>query len=306
MRDVNLVKENISRMIGLNAPESDIDQYVASEGYTPEMLQGGQQPQAPAQPQEQQPERSIPANIAMGIPQGLGNAAIGAFQAATDVGEKAASLIERIYYGNNTGAKTFGNRLADQVKQRNEQQAQLPTSEKVGIAVGQALPYLATGVGTGKAVAAATGSNIAGLAAGGLVGGAVSSALSPQEQAGLGNRAEEAGKGAAIGGLVGGGLGLGIKAVGGVGKVGKALFTVRKPEDILAARLPKEQTLELLEQLKTASPDNPVMLPDIAGDSIKGLTRSIAKIPTGRDIITDALENRSQGAITRVADHLSK
>jgi hypothetical protein len=100
MRDVNLVKENISRMIGLNAPESDIDQYVASEGYTPEMLQGGQQPQAPAQPQEQQQaERSIPANIAMGIPQGLGNAAIGAFQAATDVGEKAASLIERIYYG---------------------------------------------------------------------------------------------------------------------------------------------------------------------------------------------------------------
>jgi hypothetical protein len=267
---------------------------------------GGQQPQAPAQPQEQQPERSIPANIAMGIPQGLGNAAIGAFQAATDVGEKAASLIERIYYGNNTGAKTFGNRLADQVKQRNEQQAQLPTSEKVGIAVGQALPYLATGVGTGKAVAAATGSNIAGLAAGGLVGGAVSSALSPQEQAGLGNRAEEAGKGAAIGGLVGGGLGLGIKAVGGVGKVGKALFTVRKPEDILAARLPKEQTLELLEQLKTATPDNPVLLPDIAGDSIKGLTRSVAKISTGRDIVTDALEKRSQGAVSRVANQLSR
>jgi hypothetical protein len=59
----------------------------------------------------------------------------------------------------------------------------------VGIAVGQALPYLATGVGTGKAVAAATGSNI-GLSRWRSIGGG-SSALSPQEQAGLGNRVKK-------------------------------------------------------------------------------------------------------------------
>jgi len=226
MRDVNLVKENISKMIEQNAPESDIDQYVASEGYTPEMLQGGQQPQAP------QPERSIPANIAMGVPQGLGNAAIGAFQAATDVGEKAAQLLRKFYpetFGEDMGASTFGNRLAEQVKQRNAEQAQLPTSEKVGIAIGQTLPYLATGAGTGKAVAAATGSNILGLAAGSAVGGGVSSALSPQEQAGLENRAVETLKGAAVGGVVGGGLGV-------VGKVASTVGSgaVQLGKDVLA------------------------------------------------------------------------
>jgi predicted HTH domain antitoxin len=219
MRDINLVKENISKMIEQNAPESDIDQYVASEGYTPEILQNGQQPQASTQPEVQpQQERSIPVNIARGVPQGLGNAAIGAFQAATDVGEKAASLIERLYYGDNLQMNTFGDRLAEQVKLKNEQQAQLPTAEKVGIAIGQALPYLITGAGAGKAVATATGSNIAGLATGGAIGGAVSSALSPQETAGLENRAIEAVKGGATGLAVGGGFGVAGKVVNVIGK----------------------------------------------------------------------------------------
>jgi hypothetical protein len=219
MRDINLVKENISKMIEQNAPESDIDQYVASEGYTPEILQNGQQPQASTQPEVQpQQERSIPVNIARGVPQGLGNAAVGAFQAATDVGEKAASLIERLYFGDNLNMNTFGKRLAEQVKLKNEQQAQLPTAEKVGIAIGQALPYLTTGAGAGKAVATATGSNIAGLATGGAIGGAVSSALSPQEQAGLENRAMETEKGGATGLAVGGGFGVAGKAVNVIGK----------------------------------------------------------------------------------------
>ena len=182
--------------------------------------QGGQQQatsQAPTQSETPaQPERGIVANVAMGVPQGLGNAAIGAFQAATDVGESAARLIEKLYYGDNLKMNTFGDRLAEQVKKRNEQQAQLPTSERIGIAIGQALPYLTTGVGTGAKVAQVVG-NVAGLAAGGVVGGAVSSALSPQEQAGLENRGEATAKGATVGGLVGGGLGVVGKVASSVG-----------------------------------------------------------------------------------------
>ena len=195
------------------ATPQEIESFVISN---PEL--GGQQPQQP-QPAPQQ-ESSTLANVAMGVPQGLGNVAVGAFQAATDVGEKAANLIERLYYGDNLNMNTFGDRLAEQVKLKNEQQAKLPIAERVGLAIGQALPYLTTGVGTGAKVAQVAG-KVAGLAAGGAVGGAVSSALSPQEEAGLENRAIETVKGAVIGGSIGGGLGV-IGKVGGNLKSGAA------------------------------------------------------------------------------------
>jgi len=175
----------------------------------------------------------------------------------------------------------------------------------VGVAVGEALPFLTTGVGTGAKVAQVAG-KVAGITAGGATGGAVSSALSPQEQAGLENRAMQTVKGGAVGGAVGAGFGVAGKAVGAVVKAGKSLITAKSAEDILAARLPKEQTASLLQQLKTATPENPVILPDIGGDSIKGLTRSVAKISNAKDIVVDALEKRSEEAITRVANYLSK
>jgi len=112
---------------------------------------------------------------------------------------------------------TIGDRLANQVKQRNELQAQLPTSQRVGVAVGEALPFLTTGVGTGAKVAQVAG-KVAGITAGGAVGGAVSSALSPQEQAGLENRAVETVKGGAVGGAVGAGFGVAGKVASAVGK----------------------------------------------------------------------------------------
>ena len=288
-----------------------VDEFVTKNGISPQEAPAQQAPaslQQPAQVPQSPAERNQQAvgNFAKGIPQGLGNAAIGGVQAATDVGEKAAQLIERLYFGDNLQMNTFGNRLAEQVKARKEQQAQLPMSERAGIFVGEVAPTIAAGVGTGARVAAATGSRIAGIATGGGIGGAISSALSMQEEAGLGNRAVETAKGAAIGAAFGAGLGVGGKVVGGVVNAGKSLTTAKSAEDILAARLPKEQTTALLEQLKTATPDNPVLLPDIAGDSIKGLTRSVAKISTGRDIVTEALEKRSQGAVTRVAKQLSR
>ena len=213
-----------------NMPDEQITAVIKKE-----YPQNGQQtqttqPEISGQPDEgfQARNQRVVSQVAMGAPQGLNNAAIGAFQAATDVGEKAASLIERLYYGDNLNMNTFGDRLAEQVKLRNKQQAQLPTAERVGIAIGQALPYLATGVGTGAKVAQVAG-EVAGLAAGGAVGGAVSSALSPQETAGLENRAIETVKGAVIGGSIGGGLGV-------VGKVGGNLKSgaAQLGKDVLA------------------------------------------------------------------------
>ena len=220
------------------ATPQEIESFVMSN---PEL--GGQQPQ-PADQLQTQPMQSpaeleqiagknqaylqenLPAsqgivgletveNVGRGINIGLGNAAVGAFQAATDVGEKAASLIERLYFGDNLNMDTIGSRLANQVKQRNELQAQLPTSQRVGVAIGQSLPYLATGVGTGAKVAQVAG-KVAGLATGGAVSGFASGALSPQEEAGLENRSIQAVKSGATGAVIGAGLGVagaGLKAV---------------------------------------------------------------------------------------------
>jgi hypothetical protein len=167
-------------------------------------------------------------NVGRGLNLGLGNAAIGAFQAATDVGEKAARLIERIYYGDNLKMNTIGNRLANEVKQTKELQAELPLAQKTGIAIGEAVPYLTTGVGTGAKVAQVAG-KVAGLATGGAIGGAVSSAFSPQEQSGLENRAIETLKGGAIGATVGAGLGI-------AGKIASNVKTsaVQLGKDVLA------------------------------------------------------------------------
>lgn len=45
MADIARIKGNISKMMAQNAPEADIDAYVASEGVTPEMLRGEPPPE---------------------------------------------------------------------------------------------------------------------------------------------------------------------------------------------------------------------------------------------------------------------
>lgn len=63
MMDFARIKRNINKMIDQNAPEADIDAYVASEGVTPEMLRGEQAPQVQSAGKSdmQQPEMSMGA-----------------------------------------------------------------------------------------------------------------------------------------------------------------------------------------------------------------------------------------------------
>jgi hypothetical protein len=240
-----------------NMPDEQITAVIKKE-----YPQNGQQtqttqPEISGQPNEgfQARNQRVVSQVAMGVPQGLGNAAVGAFQAATDVGEKAASLIERLYYGDNLNMNTFGDRLAKQVKLKNEQQAQLPTAERVGVAIGQALPYLTTGVGTGAKVAQVAG-KVAGLAAGGVVGGAVSSALSPQETAGLENRAIETAKGGATGLAIGGGLGVAGKVASAVGtgatQLGKDILAGYKARPVETIAGFTSKPIETLDSISTA------------------------------------------------------
>lgn len=227
MRDINLVKDNVRKMIDQDAPEADIDEYLSLEGYTPDQLRQGKA-QQPMQPKQ---EGSALGNFARGLPVGLGRAATGFVQAATDLGENAARRAEKAIYGDTMDQQTFGNRLAGQVQQQNEQLAQEPLSTRFGVGVGEVLPYLSTGAGTGKAVSSVIGGaagRIAGLGAAGAVGGATQQALSAQEEAGLQNRLEKTGEGAAMGAAFGAGLGAlaeGGKAVAkGTKEFGKQIY----------------------------------------------------------------------------------
>jgi len=235
MKDINLVKDNVRKMIDQDAPESDIDEYLSLEGYTPDQLRQPQQPIR--QPQE---EGSMLGNLARGLPVGLGRAATGFVQAATDLGEGAANRVERAIYGDEPMQKeTFGSRLASQVQQQNQQLEQQPLSTRIGVGLGEIAPYLATGSGTGKMVSSAVGGGLgraAGLGAAGAVGGATQQALSAQEQAGLENRLEKTAQGGVTGAAFGAGLGIvgeGLKAAKNVvTSTGKQIYKGFKAPEI--------------------------------------------------------------------------
>lgn len=255
-------------------------------------------------PQEEQGiiSRGLEAvgSFTKGIPQGLGKAAVGAVQTAVDVGEAGARAVEKGIYGDVLDQETFGKRLAGQVQQLEKEKEELPFAQRAGIMAGEIAPYLSTGIGTGAKILGKTGSKfLAGIGTG-AIGGAVSTGLAAREEAGLQPRIEEAARGAGVGGIAGGAISAIAKIPSGV----KKLFTATKPEDVLAKGLPVSQTAEVLEKLRAGGKD--VLLPDVAGDSMRGLTRAIGKTKGGKDVIVDALENRSKRALTRVKNELTK
>lgn len=203
------------------------------------------------------------------IPVGLGRTAVGATQALSQA----------------LGKPEVAERLGESLARSRED---LTPAQRAGQAVGEAI--LPTVAAPARAIA------------GGVVGGGLAGLTAPQEDPDPGKRLAEAATGATIGGALGGALQAGKF----LGKQVKKLFTASKPEDILARRLPAQQTTELLEQLRGAPADSPMMLPDIAGDEVKGLTRAVGKLADGKDIISDALEQRSKNAVSRVVDRLSK
>lgn len=289
MRDINLVKRNISKMIEQNAPETDIDEYVASEGYTPEMLRGDQKPKKLLRTATTD---SAIANTILNLPVGLGRAATGFVQAATDVGEGAARGIESLIYGDEPLQKeTFGTRLAQRISAENEQLAQEPLSTRIGVGIGEALPYLTTGAGTGAVVSKAVGGGlgrVAGLGAAGAIGGGTQRGLSPQEEAGLGNRAMEAVKGAATGGAFGAGLGAGGEGVRvakeGLIDLGKNILSGFKARPVEAIAGFTRKPVKTLDEIGAAIKDNSSQIYNKLRDSGSTLnTEGTEKIFAGID-----------------------
>lgn len=209
-----------------------------------------------------------------GFTEGLGRAAVGATQLGAEL----------------LGQKEFAGRIGEQVEREKELEKDQPTARKVGRFIGQIAPALPVGAG-------------AGLIAGGIRGGAAAELIQPTQTGTAEERVKQTAIGAGLGGLTGGAsLGAG-KAIKGTAGVVKRQFKATKPEDIIAKGIRADDAQPLLDQLQQGKE---VIIPDVAGDEIRGLTRSIAKLPQAKDVITDALEGRSFKAIERVSNQLAK
>jgi energy-coupling factor transporter ATP-binding protein EcfA2 len=231
-------------------------------------------------------------NIGRGINLGLGNAFIGATQTVNDMFEKIANR------------KTeFGTRLAEQAKIREQQQSQLPLSQRIGTGIGEALPYLNVGMGTGSAIAASglKGAKYVGLAVGGGISGLASGGLSMQPETGLENRGEEALQQGAFGAIAAPAIGAVISGVKKTPNLFKNLFTKDSAEEVGKKALDPETAKLALKELVDKPSDKPLTAIDIQNPEFKTYVRSvIAKYPQAREIVKDFAEGRNNEAFTRI------
>lgn len=250
---------------------------------------------------EPKPEGTLAQRFAKGAFEGIGQAGLGVMQAATELVAPTGGV--NALTGDLKGTKKLLTDTVDSSRQRAEK---LGTAGKVGEVTGMvagSVPFIAAG-GMQAAPEAATsvGSRILGQTALGAEQGAM-------QPVGSGDsRLQNSIMGAATGGLLSGATEVAKPVVGVAGKaleVGKNATFGKSQEDLLKDIITKtgktpEELQAALEQGKIST------LSDIGGDDVQGLTRAVAKTGVGKNIITDALENRSQDAVKRVSDELSK
>jgi len=209
-----------------------------------------------------------------GFTEGLGRAAVGATQLGAEL----------------LGQEEFAGKIGQQVAKEKELEKDDPTARKVGRFIGGIAPALPVGAGMG-------------LIRGGIAGGAAAELIEPTEKGTAKERVEQVALGAGLGGLTGGALLGAGKTIKGTAGLVKRQFVATKPEDILAKGIRPEDAQPILDKLQEGKIS---VIPDVAGDEVRGLTRSIAKLPQAKDVVTDALEQRSFGAVKRVSEQLSK
>jgi len=209
-----------------------------------------------------------------GFTEGLGRAAVGATQLGAEL----------------LGQEEFAGKIGQQIAKEKELEKDDSTARKVGRFIGGIAPALPVGAGMG-------------LIKGGIAGGAAAELIQPTEEGTAKERVKQTAIGAGLGGLTGGALLGAGKTIKGTAGLVKRQFVATKPEDIIAKGIRPEDAQPILDKLQEGKIS---VIPDVAGDEVKGLTRSIAKLPQAKDVVTDALEQRSFGAVKRVSEQLSK
>lgn len=302
MADLAKVKRNVSKMVGMEAPEADIDAYISSEGSSVEEIRafvptpqdtGLVEPEVGLLDQQRKrgaesasldvaaeaeeitrPEAQVRklGEFAGGVTDVIGEGATTAFHALmTDKGEEKLSADLQKLAATPVGqagieAIQKGGELYGEFKAENPRVAGLL---EAGVNIVSLIP-LVKGLTSGiKSIATSSPEGVI--------------KQLPEAVAQVGNKAAD--------------VAVGIAPV-------KRLVKGRDADNVLASRLSVGDAKEALGKIKGGEILN---LADVAGDEIKGLTRAIAKEKGGaRNIVKAALEERNAGALGRVTQALSK
>lgn len=309
--NVDRVKSNIQKMVDGGADEIEINQYLKTEGFTPDSFSNAMKVSGKA--------GKTTAEY------GLGRAALQGLTFNT-ADEMEAAL--RSY----AGRGTYEQNLAALKLAKEEYEKQNPKSAIAAEVVGglpyAAVPFLGAARYAKMAQTASPAVKAAVLTGANIGTGAVTGGLAGAGSADVGQRAAGARTGATVGGVVGGAIPavsatagkLGQKAVDVtagipvVQRVGQAAGALTG-QSIDYANRAKEKLLEALARDKTQLSDidavlrsvtKPVGLVDLAGENVRSLADVAQKYPgTARQAGRIALEERGAGQADRIKADIS-
>ena len=231
-----------------------------------------------------------------GVVRGLGSRVRGFQQLGTDIGQAIGGDVSE-------DQRVLAEREALAQQQFEAGPGQL-LGGKAGQFIGDVAPFIAI-PGAGATLPVRAG--IAGLSA-------AAEALTRAEEGekSLAERAKEA----SVSGVIGAAGSAALEKAIGLGK--RAIETIPSVPSTIRGALAGAQADEALAKIVSRSKKTPSQLErelvegevltiaDIAGDEVQGIVRSVGKTPIAKDIVNDALNNRSTAATERVINSLSK
>ncbi|WP_316176149.1 hypothetical protein [Bradyrhizobium sp. SZCCHNRI1073] len=313
MADIPRIKGNIAKMIAQNAPEADIDAYVASEGVSLDDLR---KPAAPVLDKYQQAaveERD--ALKAKGIDTGAGltrRLAQGAsFNMADEILAGLSTPLEMLKRGTFSPREGYNYAKAREdliMDDARKNTGALGTVAEIGGGVGSGLGAARAGLSFARGLAPE-----AGLLARSAASAGDSAAFGAVAGAGEGNSLTERLKSGLLGGAVG--AGVGALAPGAVSLIGQAVSPIVSnikarvnPEGYARGQVSRaiqesgRSAREIGQDLVDASAaGQPYMLADALGNSGQRMLSTVARSPgEGRTAVVNALEGRQAGQGQRV------
>lgn len=318
MADIARIKGNIAKMIAQNAPETDIDAYVSSEGVSLDQLRAPtQQPdkyqQAAIDEQKSlkdagiDPGAGYTRRLAHGATFGADNTVLAALQTPLEMFKRGVGPGEAYNY-----AKAREDQIMGDARKNT---GALGTALEIGGGVGSGI-----GLARGGATFGSLLGPEAGIAARSLASAGDAAALGGfsggMEGNGLAERGENALKGAALGGAVGGAtpgvLGLLGAAASPVVSNIRARMNPQGYAQSQIARAASESgrpVAQITDDLAQAAREGQGMftLADAMGNPGQRMLSSVARAPgQGRTDVVNFLENRQAGQGRRVASSLAE
>jgi hypothetical protein len=334
MPDLARIKRNVAKMASMNAPEADIDGYIASEGVTVEDVRN-------FRPGKVDPATNQPAGVPEYVPPGVEgydpqtgevapqadrNGQFGAFvtggidlpivgpalKSATAAG--ASALVSP--FSDQSFGETYDD-MRGQQEQAMEDHPYAALAGQLAGTTGALAPVAATRMG-GRLLGV-TGENLLGRMA---ASGGTNAAISAADTAVRGGDRYDAIEGGTIGGVVGGlipGLGAGINAAGRYlgGKTGAVVNTFSNPAkeasrrvgiamDRDAAANPSAM-MNATDEATARASNIPLMNVDRGGETIRALARSVAnQSPEARATMDNMASDRFAGQGSRAVDFIKR